>query len=312
MKSPQKTVYRRLGQLALVAAFGLISTFAAAQEGRSTVISMSPSGTSSLSWKRPAQAEPVAVPAAGTLRLTLPSESVQSEPIETADNSTGSVEAAKAAETVNESGKSPIRPVRLLQLSETKLESPVPASQPAKVAQDLGTVTPFPSAGPASPVAAAGKNEFDGVYTDECPDPKSLSSILELSYKVTPQPGLFPESCPLPDEYYVRKAPTPITFTWKASALCHKPLYFEDVQLERYGHSVCPIFQPAISGARFWLTIPILPYLMGTYPPNECVYDLGYYRPGSCAPHMLQPIPISLRGGLIQAGAIVGFFHIFP
>lgn len=306
MKSPQNTIYRRFGQLALLAAFGLISTFAAAQDGRSTVISMSPTGTSSLSWKRPAQAEQAAIPAAGTLRLTLPSEAAP------AVSSAQTAETVEQAEAVNESAQSPIRPVRLLQLSETKSESPVPVSEPAKVAQDLGTVSPLPIAGPASPAATANKNEFDGAYTDECPDPKSLSSILELSYKVTPQPGLFPESCPLPDEYYVRKAPTPITFTWKASALCHKPLYFEDVQLERYGHSVCPIFQPAISGVRFWLTIPILPYLMGTYPPNECIYDLGYYRPGSCAPHMLQPIPISLRGGLIQAGTTVGFFYLFP
>lgn len=135
---------------------------------------------------------------------------------------------------------------------------------------------------------------------------------LDLSYKVTPQPGLFPESCPLPDETYYRKAPTPITFTWKASCVCHKPLYFEDVQLERYGHSRCPLLQPVISGARFWLTIPILPYLMGVYPPNECIYDLGYFRPGSCAPHMLQPLPISLRGGLIEAGVIVGLAAAIP
>lgn len=156
------------------------------------------------------------------------------------------------------------------------------------------------------------KDFAKGGYTDECPDPKSLPSIKELSYKVKPQPGLFPESCPLPDEVYVRKAPTPICFTWKASNLCHKPLYFEDPQLERYGHTVCPLAQPFISRARFWLTIPVLPYLMGVNPPNECIYDLGMYRPGNCAPYMLNPIPISLRGGLMEAGAIVGGVAIFP
>lgn len=156
------------------------------------------------------------------------------------------------------------------------------------------------------------KDFAKGTYTDECPDPKSLPSIRELSYKITPQPGLFPENCPLPDEVYVRKAPTPICFTWKASNLCHKPLYFEDPQLERYGHTVCPLAQPFISRARFWLTIPILPYLMGVNPPNECIYDLGMYRPGNCAPYMLNPIPISLRGGLMEAGVIVGGIALFP
>ncbi|MDO5554961.1 MAG: hypothetical protein Q4G68_14490 [Planctomycetia bacterium] len=149
-------------------------------------------------------------------------------------------------------------------------------------------------------------------YIDVCPDPKSLPSIRELSYKVVPQPGLFPEGCPLPEEVYSRKAPTPITFTWKASCLCYKPLYFEDVQLERYGHTANPLLQPVISRARFWLTIPVLPYLMGVNPPNECIYDLGYYRPGSCAPHMLNPVPVSLRAGLIQAGATVGFVYLIP
>lgn len=152
----------------------------------------------------------------------------------------------------------------------------------------------------------------DAPYVDECPDPNDMPSILDVPYKIVPQPGEFPERCPLPDEDYLRKAPTPITFTWKASSLCYKPLYFEDVQLERHGHYCHPLLVPFTSRARFWLTIPVLPYLMGVYPPNECIYDLGHYRPGDCAPNMLQPIPISLRGGLIQAGAVVGAAAIIP
>ena len=170
---------------------------------------------------------------------------------------------------------------------------------------------------PTNPLAAPAKSPFGRMdantkYTDTCPDPKTLPKIKELSYKVVPQPGLFPESCPLPDEYYNRTAPTPITFYWKASNLCHKPVYFEDVQLERYGNTVCPLLEPVISRVRFWLLIPVLPYAMGVTPPNECVYELGYYRPGSCAPHMLNPIPISLRAGLIQAGAVVGAAYLIP
>ncbi len=151
-----------------------------------------------------------------------------------------------------------------------------------------------------------------GSYSDDCPDPKSLPGIKDLSYKVTPKPGIFPESCPLPDENYNRTPPTPIAFTWKASNLCYKPLYFEDVQLERYGHTISPWLQPAISRVRFWLTIPVLPYLMGVNPPNECIYDLGYYRPGNCAPYMMNPVPISLRAGLIEAGVIVGGVYLIP
>lgn len=149
-------------------------------------------------------------------------------------------------------------------------------------------------------------------FEDKCPDPHDMPSILDAPYKLVPSLGLFPKGCPLPDEEYRRKAPTPITFTWKASSLCYKPLYFEDVQLERYGHYCHPLLQPFASRVRFWLTIPCLPYLMGVNPPNECVYDLGYYRPGNCAPSMIEPIPISLRGGLLEAGAIVGAAAVLP
>lgn len=105
---------------------------------------------------------------------------------------------------------------------------------------------------------------------------------------------------------------TPITFTWRASGLCHKPLYFEDVQLERYGHSCGPFLQPIASGAHFFLTVPLLPYKMGLEPPDECMYTLGYYRPGSCAPYMLDPIPLSVRAGLAEAGVVTGLVFLVP
>ncbi len=99
---------------------------------------------------------------------------------------------------------------------------------------------------------------------------------------------------------------------WKASVACHNPLYFEQVQLERYGHETGPVLQPLISSAHFLLTIPMLPYKMAINPPNECQYALGYYRPGDCAPYMMQPFPWSVRAGLVQAGVMTGVSAIFP
>lgn len=195
--------------------------------------------------------------------------------------------------------KSPIR-----QTSAT-FQSVKPS--PIRQTQYAEATTADPTAQLANPLGGT-----DAPYVDECPDPNDMPSILDVPYKVVPKPGLFPERCPLPDDDYVRKAPTPIEFTWKASSLCYKPLYFEDVQLERHGHYCHPLLVPFTARARFLLTIPVLPYLMGVYPPNECIYDLGHYRPGDCAPNILNPIPISLRGGLIQAGAVVGAAAIIP
>jgi hypothetical protein len=104
----------------------------------------------------------------------------------------------------------------------------------------------------------------------------------------------------------------PSTYYFHASALCHKPLYFEEVQLERYGHTAGPFRQPFISGAHFFLNIAALPYNMGINPPKECQYALGYYRPGSCAPWMIPPVPLSLRGAAAEVGAVLGGVYLIP
>jgi hypothetical protein len=102
------------------------------------------------------------------------------------------------------------------------------------------------------------------------------------------------------------------TVAWKASGLCHKPLYFEEIQLERSGHEYGPIVQPAISTVHFFKNIAFLPYKMGIHPMNECQYALGHYRPGNCAPWSIEPIPLSLRGAAAQAKAITGTALMFP
>jgi hypothetical protein len=121
----------------------------------------------------------------------------------------------------------------------------------------------------------------------------------------------FPCECELGNVAYKGRSFSPMTFTWKATGTCHKPLYFEDVQLERYGHSWNPVVQPFMSAAHFFVSIPLLPYQMGLHPPNECMYTLGYYRPGSCAPYVIEPIPLSLRGALLEAGAATAFGFLF-
>jgi hypothetical protein len=99
--------------------------------------------------------------------------------------------------------------------------------------------------------------------------------------------------------------------TWKAAGNCHKPLYFEDWNLERYGHSHGPL-DPVFSAAHFFVTLPVLPYKMGVELPWECVYPLGYYRPGDCAPYTIPAVPISIRGFAIQAATITGIVFALP
>lgn len=102
----------------------------------------------------------------------------------------------------------------------------------------------------------------------------------------------------------------PQSYTWKASGLCHKPLYFENRQLERYGHSAGPFLQPVDSAVHFFVSLVTVPYQSAIHPFNECQYSLGYYRPGNCAPWLKDPIPFSLSGMTRQALVVVGLASI--
>jgi len=140
----------------------------------------------------------------------------------------------------------------------------------------------------------------------------SLSDI-DLDIRVSGQPGNdYPCECRLEGETFEPRRFATTTFTWKAAGYCHKPLYFEDWQLERYGHSHGPLADPFFSAAHFFTTLPVLPYKMGVELPWECVYPLGYYRPGNCAPWTVPAIPISVRGMAVEAATVTGLVFLFP
>jgi hypothetical protein len=72
-------------------------------------------------------------------------------------------------------------------------------------------------------------------------------------------------------------------YCWDALALCHGPLYFQDLNAERYGyHYGC--CQSVYSGIMFFARCGLLPYSVLAECPCECVYTLGYDRPGNCVP----------------------------
>jgi hypothetical protein len=101
-------------------------------------------------------------------------------------------------------------------------------------------------------------------------------------------------------------------FAWAPTCLCHGPLCFEDVNAERYGYTISRLFQPVISGAKFFLTIPALPYKMAVDPPHECIYTLGHYRPGSCIPWRANYLPLKLTATAVEVGTIAGLILLLP
>jgi len=111
---------------------------------------------------------------------------------------------------------------------------------------------------------------------------------------------------------FARSDWTGYLYQWEAPGLYHRPLYFEEINLERYGYSYCRICQPVVSGAHFFATVPILPYKTTVEPTWECIYALGHYRPGSCVPNRIHWMPLRPKAGLVQAAAITGMIYAIP
>ncbi|MEM8735188.1 MAG: hypothetical protein AAGG44_13240, partial [Planctomycetota bacterium] len=99
---------------------------------------------------------------------------------------------------------------------------------------------------------------------------------------------------------------------WRPSLVFHHPLHFEDAMLERHGHNRWGHLQPLASGAKFFGTIVLHPYLHTLNRPWECQYALGHYRPGTCAPVLKDHLPWDRRAAAVETLALAGFFWAAP
>ncbi|MDR1384718.1 MAG: hypothetical protein LBJ67_12870 [Planctomycetaceae bacterium] len=173
------------------------------------------------------------------------------------------------------------------------------------------TRIPAPSY-PITPPPLSNQQELN-VECRDPRDPKLFKPISELSVLIDVDVDWSElKACPLNVGEFEPRQWQQTCFRWVAPANCVSATYFEDVAVERYGHSWGPFLQPVVSAGKFYGSVLFLPYKMGLTPPCECVYSVGYYRPGSCAPYMIDPLPFSIRAGLMQAGATVGLAYVIP
>jgi hypothetical protein len=205
---------------------------------------------------------------------------------------------------VLDSGEPPATAVAIREVAE-----PIAApDQPAKVVEAFEEVpTPL-----VEDVLRAEDDErpIGSLTTDILPPLPGESEKVNLpSNKAR---GILAAKEKMPDYTLTRDEWFTSLYEWEASWLCHRPLYFEEVNLERYGYSRCPILQPVVSGARFFATVPILPYKMVAEPPGDGSYALGHYRPGSIAPYQFHWIPLRPKAGIAEAGVITGLIFAIP
>jgi hypothetical protein len=162
-------------------------------------------------------------------------------------------------------------------------------------------------------------------YDDYEPDPEAAAqSDCQNNLCPCPEGAECPACCP--DERLLRRlgraegeSDRPfiprnfahIHYSWEPTNLYHRPIYFEDVPLERYGHTRHYLLQPFVSGVKFGVQLFGLPYQMVLYPPCTRQYSLGYYRPGECAPYKYYQIPLNAEAALVEAGLITGGYFLF-
>jgi hypothetical protein len=215
--------------------------------------------------------------------------------------------------------QSPLRPVVEPPLSTTRpagdgdsiaLESEIESAVPTD---------PDSAAPPTQPVTSKGIAPSTGGWRARRPkietdapalrppqelqaDPYAMQSIQKINPLETDvkRDGLpLPEDVPLPEATYEARSWQEQNVAWKASSLKHLPLYFEDVPLERYGHSLGCV-QPVWSSGQFLTQLLLIPYQMEIDPPLESVYALGYARPGDPVPRLWYQFPFSPRGTLSE------------
>jgi len=150
-------------------------------------------------------------------------------------------------------------------------------------------------------------------YTEPISDPSQLKGIGQISpFYSPPGEGELPDEVPLGEQPYVPRMLPQSAYPWLASDLCYNPLYFEDVALERYGHSYHPLIQPFVSVGKFSGQLAGLPYQMVIDSPRKAMYPLGYYRPGEYAPCLLYQVPWNTEAAAVQAGVVTGLFFLIP
>jgi hypothetical protein len=192
------------------------------------------------------------------------------------------------------------RPVALLKQPDAPRSpsvQPIPLPPPGET---------LPPASPTGPVAPPSYGDY------------GIRPIGSLTINIQPKEGQVPRetdpTAALEREFGAtefERTPLNYSYYWESPAFFNQPLYFEQPNLERYGYN-WGIAQSWISGAQFFVKIPLLPYMVMVHPPRERVYSLGYYRPGSRAPYQINWPEVRLDAITVETAYIVGLCFLIP
>ncbi len=172
-------------------------------------------------------------------------------------------------------------------------------------------------------------NDADALASPETPLSKSLDAIVSRPMSAinlgaalspvtssgepmqTPISSVETPGSRIIEQHYVA---TPHSFTHPSRDVFpfrHQPLYFEDPNMERCGSSDGCLTE-FTSIAHFAIRIPLLPYLMASNSPHDCVRALPDC-PTCCqfGPEAYIPRP-TVKAVAVQAAATTGFIFLVP
>lgn len=196
-------------------------------------------------------------------------------------------------------------------------------AEPPEKGGDSGTTDADPEkAGEDDNRQDDNRQNDDGRGGDEGEEPIGIDAnpIADVGLDVAPGQGRLPEDHAGPRfakegvrQHVMGTSRTEqmTVYAWEPAAVCHGPLQFEEINLERYGYSAGHL-QPVFSAANFFLTAPLLPYKMSLHHPTECIYTLGHHRPGSCVPFCRHRTPLKLKPAAVETMVVMGLFYAIP
>jgi len=184
--------------------------------------------------------------------------------------------------------------------------------QPSGAAPDAPLNPPGPSPSLVGPQSTMPPDPFAAPMIG----PIKLTPITQLTTNIDPSGGELPrdraaetfhgepQALNGPDGLRVG---APFYSTPRAAGFVHRPLYFEERAVERHGRSLGPL-QPAVSGAQFFATLPVLPYKLGARPQYGTISTGNGVRPRSDRLTLRE----HLRGAFVEAAAVTGAAFAIP
>jgi hypothetical protein len=200
--------------------------------------------------------------------------------------------------------------------------------EPGRTGPGEGSLSQSPSQVAPSNVAPAPSTGPIAASQDPCAA-APMKPLNQLGINIAQPTGALPTDLAAPCWNHINQTQTGCAATrcwtnsayhWDATCLCHHPLYFEEINLERYGYQcgdVCCCgceccLQPFASAAHFYGTVLALPYCIAAECPGDCVYTLGHYRPGDRNPWRWHWPPADPVAALSTAGVYTGLIFAIP